>query len=93
MWPIEACRAVFGLHKSRCLRVKHRAWFDDFEEGLPWELTLVGRMEVGPYQDPKKIKVGKVGAVLDESPPWTYNDVVGVLDIIIAYIYDIYIVY
>ena len=24
-------------------RVRHRAWFDDFEEGMPWELTLVGR--------------------------------------------------
>eukprot|EP00913_Durusdinium_trenchii_P002181 g2013.t1 len=25
------------------VRVKHRAWFDDFEEGMPWELTLVAR--------------------------------------------------
>ena len=51
---------VYG--KNRKCKVKHRAWFDDFEEGLPWELTMVGRMEVGPYQDPKKIKVGKAGA-------------------------------
>ena len=82
-------------------RVKHRAWLENFEEGLPWELTLVGRMvkrldlggvrllafkvtgegtrlteEVGPYQEPKKIKVGKAGAY---AASWNRNAVSRVL--------------
>ncbi|CAE7191354.1 FKBP65 [Symbiodinium natans] len=53
------------------VRVKHRAWLENFEEGLPWELTLVGRMEVGPYQDPKRIKVGKTPLTPYDPPSLT----------------------
>ncbi|CAK9078766.1 unnamed protein product [Durusdinium trenchii] len=53
------------------VRVKHRAWFDDFEEGMPWELTLVGRQEVGPYQQPKRIKVGKTPLTPYDPPALT----------------------
>mmetsp|Transcript_30992 Transcript_30992/g.72728 ORF Transcript_30992/g.72728 Transcript_30992/m.72728 type:complete len:221 (-) Transcript_30992:116-778(-) len=53
------------------VRVKHRAWLENFEEGLPWELTLVGRMEVGPYQTPKRIKVGKTPLTPYDPPSLT----------------------
>ncbi|CAE7228830.1 VAC14, partial [Symbiodinium sp. CCMP2456] len=53
------------------VRVKHRAWLENFEEGLPWELTLVGRMEVGPYQTPKRIKVGKTPLTAYDPPSLT----------------------
>eukprot|EP00435_Cladocopium_sp_Y103_P053368 s1015_g17.t1 len=53
------------------VRVRHRAWFDDFEEGMPWELTMVGRQEVGPYQTPKRIKIGKTPLTPYDPPALT----------------------
>ncbi|CAJ1446749.1 unnamed protein product [Effrenium voratum] len=53
------------------VRIKHRAWFDNFEEGAPWELTMVGRQEVGPYQSPVRIKVGKTPLTPYDPPALT----------------------
>ena len=47
-WAAHAPRPwlLFSRVLECLCRVKHRAWLENFEEGLPWELTLVGRMAV-----------------------------------------------